>query len=485
MWGRGKYMPGLKIGFFQGMRAKDIFRYSLLAALFIYLSANLSAQSDNGTEFGIADDLTVLGVQGTAIDPDVELKGFTVFGATQAAYTGAIIGPGNVVVNGALAVSSGAYFADNSTFTAAGKIFITDGSAGQLLQKSGLGNLVWISSSSITDNTRVAKAGDTMTGALVLPADPTAALQAATKQYVDTFIKNPASPAQGDLLYHNGTSWVKLSAGTLGQILKSGGTGANPYWGYQVVPPTVGGEWLFVPGDSSLGTNDFYVMKYEARSSGGATSTPSGTPWVSITQTAAKTACEALGAGYHLLRMEEAQTISRNIENIGWNWTGGSVESGGLWRGHSDNAPAAALAADITGDPDDDPYVGTGNTSPSIEKRVHQLSTTKYIWDWSGNVWEWVDMTCTGGTGAGLWQTTGWLEWSDASLSDYEKGKAGPAGAYTSVQNAGQYYGCTVNGNAVLRGGRWADGASDGVFAFHANAAPSASHTSIGFRCGR
>jgi hypothetical protein len=31
----------------------------------------------------------------------------------------------------------------------------------------------------------VAKAGDTMTGALVLPADPTLALQAATKQYVD------------------------------------------------------------------------------------------------------------------------------------------------------------------------------------------------------------------------------------------------------------------------------------------------------------
>lgn len=35
------------------------------------------------------------------------------------------------------------------------------------------------------DALRVLKAGDTMTGALVLPADPTTALQAATKQYVD------------------------------------------------------------------------------------------------------------------------------------------------------------------------------------------------------------------------------------------------------------------------------------------------------------
>jgi hypothetical protein len=35
------------------------------------------------------------------------------------------------------------------------------------------------------DNTKVLKAGDTMTGPLVLPADPATALQAATKQYVD------------------------------------------------------------------------------------------------------------------------------------------------------------------------------------------------------------------------------------------------------------------------------------------------------------
>lgn len=35
------------------------------------------------------------------------------------------------------------------------------------------------------DGTKVSKSGDTMTGALVLPADPTLALQAATKQYVD------------------------------------------------------------------------------------------------------------------------------------------------------------------------------------------------------------------------------------------------------------------------------------------------------------
>jgi len=94
----------------------------------------------------------VLGATGTASDPDVELKGFTVFGATQPAYTGAVAGPGNVVVNGALAVSSGAYFVGSSTFSNAGKIYVGDGSTGQLLSKKSDGALQWTSADAIGDN---------------------------------------------------------------------------------------------------------------------------------------------------------------------------------------------------------------------------------------------------------------------------------------------------------------------------------------------
>jgi len=104
------------------------------------------------TELGSEDDLIVLGKDGNAADPDTEIKGFSVFGATQAAYTGAVAGPGNVVVNGVLSVSSGSYFVGNSTFTAAAKVFINDGSAGQLLSKNSGGYLQWTSSSSIGDN---------------------------------------------------------------------------------------------------------------------------------------------------------------------------------------------------------------------------------------------------------------------------------------------------------------------------------------------
>ena len=82
------------------------------------LSWAQTVYADNATEFGIEDDLTILSTAGTAPDPDVEIRGFTLFGSTQAAYTGAVVGAGNVVVNGYLAVSSGMYVNGNSTFTA-------------------------------------------------------------------------------------------------------------------------------------------------------------------------------------------------------------------------------------------------------------------------------------------------------------------------------------------------------------------------------
>lgn len=95
-----------------------------------YPLATVVHAADPGIEFGTEDDLTVLGVQGSAPDPDVEVKGFTVFGSTQVSYAGAAAGPGNVVVNGVLSVSSGAYFAAESTFTAISVGSITTSAAG-------------------------------------------------------------------------------------------------------------------------------------------------------------------------------------------------------------------------------------------------------------------------------------------------------------------------------------------------------------------
>jgi hypothetical protein len=41
------------------------------------------------------------------------------------------------------------------------------------------------------------------------------------------------SGVQGDILYHNGTNWVVLNAGTSGQFLRTSGVAANPVWANQ------------------------------------------------------------------------------------------------------------------------------------------------------------------------------------------------------------------------------------------------------------
>lgn len=89
--------------------------------LFLFLSAAcclLPGAAFSTTELGVKDDLTVLGTAGTAVDPDVEIKGFAVFGSTQAAPALNIpAARGNIFINGYVEISSGMYVNAASTFT--------------------------------------------------------------------------------------------------------------------------------------------------------------------------------------------------------------------------------------------------------------------------------------------------------------------------------------------------------------------------------
>ncbi|HBE89290.1 MAG TPA: hypothetical protein DDW67_09155 [Elusimicrobia bacterium] len=149
-----------------------------LLAVFLLAWAPAAYAEDNGTEFGIEDDLTVLGTEGTAVDPDVEVKGFSVFGSTQASYL-IPVEAGNVVLNGEVQVSSGLYAAGSSTFTsrvevqgygvlkstvqfmgntgAVTNLYFDNGAAnaGKVLKASGNGFLTWEN-----DNTGLASLGD-------------------------------------------------------------------------------------------------------------------------------------------------------------------------------------------------------------------------------------------------------------------------------------------------------------------------------------
>jgi formylglycine-generating enzyme required for sulfatase activity len=259
------------------------------------------------------------------------------------------------------------------------------------------------------------------------------------------------------------------------------------------------------------GTNDFCVMKYEAKaiaisnptvglttpntgfntiandttattSADGRTvaSVASGFPIARISQITAASYCTTAGAS--LISNAEWMTIARNIEAQGVNWTGGTVGSGGLWRGHSDNSPAGALEAST----DNDPYFGTGNTSPSIERRTHKLSNGETIWDLSGNVWEWTSDTISGlnrpnTNSGGLYQ-----EWTTiinfGSLS-YDLTRPSNTD-WNSTQNMGQYYAGDVTGtilSGLVRGGRFA--ADGGIYAMFLANQPTNVTNSFGFRC--
>jgi len=133
---------------------KKLLTAVLALACFLTLARSVYAAANaNLTEFGVEGDLTVLGLTGTTEDPDVAIKGFTVFGSTQTDYPGPVdSGAGNVVINGYLAVSSGAYFVGNSTFTATvnlpvpGSIMVSGaaGNGGKVLTSDGTtGLLKW------------------------------------------------------------------------------------------------------------------------------------------------------------------------------------------------------------------------------------------------------------------------------------------------------------------------------------------------------
>jgi formylglycine-generating enzyme required for sulfatase activity len=227
-------------------------------------------------------------------------------------------------------------------------------------------------------------------------------------------------------------------------------------------------------------------MQYEAKNVGGvATSQASGTPWVSINLTQAQSYCKAIGA--HLINNAEWMAIARDAESVSSNWNG-SV----MYRGHTDNVPASALASDGI-----DSYYGTGQSYPSEQRRTLTLSNGRTIWDIAGNVWEWVDYTIL--TTEMPTPRTGWLEFNQITnwstnlgydnVGPKDKSKTGSNGVGriyadpdTSYSNNSPYDN-TVH--AFIRGGCWDNGADAGAFALNLNNSPANTNTNIGFRCAR
>jgi prepilin-type N-terminal cleavage/methylation domain-containing protein len=252
-------------------------------------------------------------------------------------------------------------------------------------------------------------------------------------------------------------------------------------------------NYVFVYGNSSLGTNDFCVMKYEAKNVGGvATSQPASAPWANISHTSAISVASSACSGCHLLTDLEWMTIAADVLSVKHNWSSGTVGTGYIYSGHNDNAPANSLAAGI----DSDPYSGTGNSSTSgdNQKRVLYLKSGDAIWDVAGNMWEWTNATIGGNQQPGFsGETTfSFKQWNHGSLlmnglPAMSRPSAIGASSYGTAQGIGHLYSNygEATSRVYLRGGSWPDVASTGVLSLYLCCQPSYTYPTIGFRVAK
>ena len=235
-------------------------------------------------------------------------------------------------------------------------------------------------------------------------------------------------------------------------------------------------EYFDNPLSSLFGKTYFFIAKYEIKNVGGvAVSRADLTPWVNISQVNAIIACAAVGTGYHLPTIWEVQAVNRDIESVAANWTGGAVGSGMLKKGNVGIVDAGSYNGP-------DPDFGFGQN----EKAKLVLSNGEEIWNWSGNIYEWIYGDGASGTiGSGFRSVAAWTEWNIDDL-DEERIKLGPSSRLwdAASNGVGRYYG-GVSTNAFRRGGYWGNTSYASVFTLLLAYSPTAADYYIGFRCAR
>ncbi len=257
-------------------------------------------------------------------------------------------------------------------------------------------------------------------------------------------------------------------------------------------------NYVPVPGSGTYGTNDFCVMKYEAKILGNDVgnqtysaafvpdSREAGTPWVNISQTDAITESATACAGCHLITEPEWMTIAQNVLSVNSNWSGGVVGSGCIFRGNVNINDACSYNGA-------DPEGGTGRNA----KASLTLTNGEIIWDMAGNVYDWTSGTIAGNQQLGLISdsTYTWKQYNDTSLlqNGYPSialpsytGIAGSS-SWGSSQGVGQILTNYSESNlmAIRRGVAWDGGSTAGIYG--ATTGNPATHYSvhIGFRVSK
>jgi hypothetical protein len=163
----------------------------------------------------------------------------------------------------------------------------------------------------------------------------------------------------------------------------------NPFVPRSTTCPT---NYVSVPAVPGYTSSAFCVAKYEAKIiSGKAVSQMAGLPTETRLKSQAAAACAANGSRYSLISNNQWQAVARTIEKIPRNWSSGLVGSGLLSLGHSDGDPMTGLEPG----PDSDGCFGTRNTDCKpgtwhFQERTMYISSDQVIWDFAGNLPEWI-----------------------------------------------------------------------------------------------
>lgn len=224
--------------------------------------------------------------------------------------------------------------------------------------------------------------------------------------------------------------------------------------------------YIPVPGNSLFGTEGgFCVMKYEAKNngSGGVASTAAGIPYGygdqsnHVDHDQAVSLSNAACAGCHMISESEWLTIAHDVLSVASNWSGGAVGSGYIYSGHSDGS-AGALAASGN---DTDGYFGTGNASPSNQRRTLSLTNGEVIWDFAGNQQEWTPGLWSEPIGNNGLEEREWPAVQDtnppALPNPFPSYGTPAASGWTSAQGIGKVYSDSGNyyPSYILRGGAY------------------------------
>ncbi|USN47102.1 MAG: hypothetical protein H6626_13050 [Pseudobdellovibrionaceae bacterium] len=325
----------------------------------------------------------------------------------------------------------------------------------------------------------------------------------------------------------NGTVSVTILAGTSYSAAGTADAGSIPSPTATVINsvlPSCPDGYVPVPNDGINTTEDFCVMKFEAKAEidaapgtyndngcdgtgsdctgspnnwGVATHTPRSVedakPWRKIDRVNANAECRSLnsesssanidsdtnGDGtFNLIANAEWQTIAQNIEMQSTNWSGGAVGSGCIFQGNNGGAGCGYDGADPEGGP----------VASRDSRGKHVISTGEFIWDLAANVVEWVAEDSSFAYGPDSYVSTWTPMFGISGPLGYPKPAFGPLGDYTSANAGNSYAGLGFGyinhtAGAIWRGGYWVYGVSSGIFAVNFTNSPTLTNSPVGFRC--